>query len=174
MNQAAYDAVELAWLLAVKTRALCPFTQDSAVGLTGYYSPDWYRERGVVYLVNFATPLTASDIQELRQVGAFVNRSFVIVMAALLEAHGVVPYGTDPDRSLDGGDHVQLTKWLRNRFAHGEWEYDSGKPLHVETRELLAKLFPEATKEKSGFEMAIDRILEPLKEGVLAYIRAIS
>lgn len=64
-----------------------------------------------------------------------------------------------------------LTKWLRNRFAHGEWTYDEKNRSHVETRELLERLFPRATECNKGFVLEIDTILEPLKDGVLTYIQ---
>jgi len=172
MNKAAYDAVETLWALAVKARALCPHADDSAIGLSGYVSPPWYRERGATYFVNLAQPLTGGDVRELVQIGAFVNRSFVISMAAVLEEYGVVPYMANPDRTKEGGRHVQLTKWLRNRFAHGDWEYDAANPKHAETRQLLEALFPEGSAKGSGFVTSIHDILEPLKDGVLAYIRA--
>jgi hypothetical protein len=172
VNEAVYLAIEEAWNLTVKTRALCPYTSDSAIGMTGYISPEWYRARGATYFVNLAQPLTATDAEELRQIGSFVNRSFVISMAAILEEYGVIPYRDNPDRSREGGDHAQLTKWLRNRFAHGEWQYNANDPKHRETRALLQKLFPEAASGESGFVISIDGILEPLKEGVLTYIRS--
>jgi hypothetical protein len=172
MNKAAFDAIEKIWALTIKARALCPFTDASAIGLEGYISPPWYQARGAVYFVNLAKQLTSGDVQELNQIGSFVNRSFIISMAAVLEEHGVVPYGTSPDRSKKGGDHVQLTKWLRNRFAHGEWEYDAGNQKHVETRRLLETLFPIGAAGGSGFVLSIDSILEPLKDGVLQYISA--
>ena len=174
MNQVAYDDIEKAWALTVKARALCPYTDPSAIGSVGYISPSWYKNRGAVYFVNLAQPLTASDVQELKEIGSFVNRSFVISMSAILEANGVVPYKCNPCRTEDGGDHVQLTKWLRNWFAHGEWVYDAGNPKHVETRELLEKLFPGGAEGGSGFVTSIDSILEPLKDGVLAYIKAVT
>ena len=172
MNEAAYRAVEEVWALTVKSRALCPCAGESAIGQPGYLSPPWYRERGAVYFVNLAQPLTADDVRELRQIGFFINRSFVISMAAVLEEYGVVPYKCKPDCSKEGGNHVQLTKWLRNRFAHGQWEYDPNNTDHVETRNLLEELFPEGAAKGKGFVTSIDDILEPLKDGVLAYIRA--
>lgn len=172
MNQAASNAVEALWALAVKARALCPHADDTAVGMSGYVSPPWYRDHGAVYFVHLAQPLTDADVRELVQIGGFVNRSFVISLAAVLEEHGIVPFRTNPDRSKDGGDRVQLVKWLRNRFAHGDWEYDAGDPQHVETRQLLETLFPDACKQAPGFVVSIHEILESLKDGVLAHIRA--
>lgn len=172
VNATAYDAIVRAWNLTVKARALCPHSGDTAVGLIGYVSPPWYRDRGAVYFVDLAQKLTLGDVRELNEIGTFINRSFVISMAAILEAYGVVPYQTDPDRSRKGGNHVQLVKWLRNRFAHGHWDFDAGNKVHAETRDLLASLFPEAAAKADGFVVSIDEILEPLKDGVLEYIRA--
>ena len=170
MNNAAFDAIEKTWALTIKARALCPYTDASMIGQAGYISPPWYRTRGAVYFVNLAKPLTSVDVHELNQIGSFVNRSFVISMAAVLEEHHVVR--PSPDHPIQGGDHVQLTIWLRNRFAHGEWEYNADEANHVETRTLLERLFPRGAAGGSGFVLSIDSILEPLKDGVLQYIRA--
>jgi hypothetical protein len=161
-----------AWIHTVKARALCPYTDESAVGMAGYLSPEWYRTRGAAYFVNLATPLSPTDVQELNLIGRFINRSFVISMCAALEAYNIVPFRENPDRSRIGGDHVQLAKWLRNRFAHGAWEYDPRNGRHVETRDLLRRLFPAESAKDPGFAISIDGILEPLKDGVLGYIRA--
>ena len=169
MNEAAYNAIERLWDSTVKARALCPCTDSKAVGLTGYISPEWYQKRGAIYFVNLAAPLKFEDVQELNHIGSFINRSFVISMMAVLEEHGV---RSPIDRFKNGGDHVQLTKWLRNRFAHGEYEYDANNKMHVETSDLLKKLFPGRAASGPNFGTPIDSILEPLKDGVLAYIRA--
>lgn len=151
--------------------ALSVRRQDRS-GNAGLLSPPWYRERGAVYLVTLAEPLTEKDVEEINKIGRFVNRSFIIFMAAILEQHGVVPQMKKPDRSKYGGDHAQLTIWLRQRFAHGKSEYDANDPWRVETRDLLPKLFPKECAKEPGFPVSIDKILEPLKEGVLGYIRA--
>lgn len=151
---------------------MCPCADSSAVGLTGYNSSEWYQNRGANYFVNLAAPLKPEDVQELNYIGRFINRSFVISMMAVLEEHRVVPCGSGPDRSKNGGDHVQLTKWLRNRFAHGEHEYNASKTKHVETSNLLKRLFSDRAASSPNFGTPIDTVLEPLKDGVLAYIRA--
>jgi len=174
MSKDAIRAVEKLWSLTVKSRALCPYASDSAIGSCGYLSPPWYRKRGAVYFVNLAQPLTADDVKELRQIGEFINRSLIISMAAVLEEHGVVPYRGTPDCSKKGGKHAKLAKRLRNHFAHGEWVYDANDSNHVETRNLLLELFPDGGGKGLGFVTSIDEILEPLKDGVLAYIRAVT
>lgn len=171
MCQAACEAIERAWNRMVKARALCPWAESSAAGIVGYQSPPWYMQRGATYFVNLAKPLQPDEIRELNEIAMFINRSFVISMAAILEAFDIVPYQTEPDLSRIGGCHVQLVKWLRNRFAHGEWEYDESRERHRETRALLERLFPIAAVEQPGFALSIDTILEPLKNGVLDYIR---
>jgi hypothetical protein len=136
----------------------------SSVGTTEYFSPDWYRQRGAVYCVNLPEPLTASDVQELLQIAQSINRNFVGSMAAVLES-----YGIRSDVKKAGGEHIRLIKWLRNRFAHGDWNYNAHDSKHVQTRDLLIKLFPVAVGEP-GFDLSIDTILEPLKNRVLSYI----
>ena len=124
MNKAAYSAIEQAWQACVKVRALCPSAREEEIGRTEYESTAWYKKRGATYFVKQPEdPLTHEGLEQLRKMTAFINRSFIIVMAAMLESHGVVPYKSEPDKSLDGGEHVLLVKWLRNRFAHGAVSY---------------------------------------------------
>jgi len=168
----ARAAVEESWRQFVKVRALCPSATESAIGATAYASPGWYAQRGAKYFVQPSRPLTADDVAELGQMGSFVNRSFVIAVAAILEAYDVVPYGTSPDSSLAGGEHARLVKRLRNHFAHGEHDFDPGNPKHVKTRELLERVLPEGASKGPGFVTSIDTVLEPLKDGVLRYVDA--
>jgi hypothetical protein len=172
MNDAAFSAIEEAWELTIKARALCPFTGELAVGTSGYLSPPWYRARGATYFVNLAEPLSSTDAAELREVGSFINRSFIISMAAILEDHGVIPYGKSPNTLLEGGGHAQLVKLLRHRFAHGEWEYDPADRMHRSVRSLMEELLPDGASRGPGFVTSIDGVLEPLKDGVLAYIKS--
>jgi hypothetical protein len=170
MNRAAYDTIQKAWQSTIKVRALCPTADKSAIGFTEYASPTWYQIHGAVYFVKPAHSLTEEDIAELSEMASFVNRSFIIAMSAILESYKVVPYRSNPDLSVEGGEHVQLVKWLRNHFAHGEYEYDNNKPEHVRTRKLLEKLLPIGAAKGQGFVTSIDTVLELLKDGVLKYI----
>ncbi|MDD5645611.1 MAG: hypothetical protein PHW86_00350 [Candidatus Bipolaricaulis sp.] len=172
MNQDALDAIEKLWEHFVKARALCPYMSGGMLGAETYVAGDWYRARGATYFVRPSRPLTALDLAEINEIGGFVSRSFVISMAAALEEHNVVPCGTSPDRALPGGDHVQLVKWLRNCFAHGNSVYAATDQRHVRTRQLLESLFPVPTQGTTGFVYSIDTILEPLKDGTLTYIMA--
>ena len=172
MNADAFNAIEEAWQLTVKARALCPYVSESAIGTKFIASPGWYRAHSASYVVALPKELSEDDANELREVGGFVNRSFIISMVAILEEHQVVPSGVSPDRSLNGGYHVQLVKWMRNLFAHGDWAFDQNNAKHRKTRALLEKLVPLMVGTDPGFPTPIDAVLEPLKDGVLQYIQA--
>ena len=174
MNKDANDAIEKAWTLTVKARALCPSISESAIGSTAYASPSWYQKHGAVYFVVPTEKLTAKHIIEIGHIGDFVNRSFVITMVAILEEYGVDISKKQLDCSKGGGKHTELAKWMRNRFAHGEWQYDASCPKHIETFERLKELFPNAISGEPCFVTSIDKVLEPLKDGVLTYIRSTS
>ena len=174
MDDGAYKAIQNAWQQTIKARAFCPYTSDDAVGITKYQSPTWYSNHGATYFIEHARPLTLEDVHEQRQIGGFINRSFIIYMVAILEEHEVIYYNRSIDTSLNGGEYVQLAKWLRNRFAHGEWQYNSSIKKHRKTRKLLEKLFPDAVSDKTGFVISIDGVLEPLKEGILEYIKTVN
>ena len=113
-----------------------------------------------------------NDVEDLNQMGAFVNRSFIISLAAILEEYNIIHSNSRPDRSKNCWSHVQLIKRLRNHFAHGDWEYNPNDGEHKNTRALLEEILPDAAKRGDGFITSIDSVLEPLKEGALAYIRA--
>ena len=168
MNQVAYDAIVEAWEITKLVRSIFPSTSYSEGSLTELESPDWYQAEGTGGQVKFLNPVTG---KMLNSTGKFVNESFVIYMMAILEEFKIVPYNTAPDDSTDAGKLVKLTKWYRNRFAHGESKFDSNKDMHKETRALFEVLFPELAKTTSGFPTSIDTVLPKLKNGVLEYIR---
>lgn len=169
MNQVAYDAIVEAWEITKLVRSIFPSTSYPEGSLTELESPDWYQAEGTGGQVKFFNPVTG---KMLNSTGKFVNESFIIYMMAILEEFGIVPYNTQADESRKGGQYVKLTKWYRNRFAHGESKFDPSKETHKETRALFEKLFPELADITSGFPTSIDTVLPKLKDGVLEYIRA--
>jgi hypothetical protein len=88
-QKSAYDAIEQAWRLTWKVRALCPHFHKRHIGLKDYSAPDWYVERGATSSVNLGKPLTEADIAEANEIGAFINRQFVITLASILEVHEI-------------------------------------------------------------------------------------
>ena len=174
MNPEAHKAIEDAWVALVRIRALCPSATEDAIDTEIYQSPPFYREHGMNFIVKLDGPLTSEGLALLKEMTAFINRSFFIVMAAILEAHDLAVRDNIPNGAGDGRDHALLVKWLRNRFAHAEFMYDPNEQKHVETRQLLEELIPK-TKEaayQGFFPAAINVVLEPLKDGVLRYIDA--
>lgn len=104
---------------------------------------------------------------------SFVNRSFVIMMAAILEVYGLKASNDSrprPGEPIADVHFALLTRWLRNCFAHSQHEFDPANPKHVETRQLLERLLPAGAAVAPGFPTPIDTVLEPLKDGVLRYI----
>jgi hypothetical protein len=177
----AYQAIADAWEAFTRVRALCPSAEpERIVGRTEYVSPSWYRARGITYHVRQDHEFTDDDFATLQRMTAFVNRSFVIHMAATLEHYGVVPSGKSftPDPNDHGAVCVKVVKELRNCFAHGSLEYDPNCSRHVKTRKLLQQVAPLTKGRKLDpeniryFPAAIDKVLEPLKDGVLGYIAA--
>ena len=170
MNPAAYDAIEQAWEITKLVRSVFPSTPYAEGTFTEYESPSWYKEKeGTGGRISFFNPVPSKMLNET---GKFVNESFIIYMMAILEEFGIVPYNTQPDESRKGGEYVKLTKWYRNRFAHGESKFNPSKETHKETRAIFEKLFPELADITTGFPTSIDTVLPKLKDRVLEYIRA--
>ncbi len=168
MSNAAYDAIAEAWEITKLIRSLFPSTPYPESRFTEIVSPSWYQQiAGVGGQVSFLKPVTGKT---LNNIGKFVNESFVIFMMAILEEFEVVSDEKPIDLSKEGGKYVQLVRWYRNRFAHGESEFDPANPKHVETRALLEELFPNLAKSTTGFPTSIDSVLPDLVAGVLAYI----
>ena len=169
MNQVVYNAIAEAWEVTKLVRSIFPSTLYPEGNFTELESPSWYQAEGTGGQVKFFNPVTG---KMFNNIGKFVNESFAIYMMATLEEFGIVPYNTKPDENRKGGELVKLTKWYRNRFAHGESKFDPSKDTHKETRALFEKLFPKLANTTSGFPTPIDTVLPKLKDGVLEYIRA--
>jgi len=107
----------------------------------------------------------------LTRIAEFVNRSFVINLFALLQDHDVVPYDTPVNQQATGGDIVHLVKLLRNVFSHGYPDsFDPGNIFHTRAQAPFNRLFPGIPE----FDLPIDTVLEPLKNGALEYIRSVT
>lgn len=169
MNTVAYSAIETAWDEFVQVRALTPW-MTGGTGPNSVSTPGYYKGKNCVSAtVKYDRPLTAADIDKLRNASRFINRSFIIAMSAILEAHGIVPNGEYPDTSLSGGLECELVKRLRHCFAHrGDVPFNPSDKMHKKANDVRQKVFPKS----DPFALDIDKFLEPLKNRVLEYIRA--
>ena len=171
MNTVAYSAIESAWYEFEQVRALTPWINEG-VGVNRVVTPGYYRQNSrhcVCATIVYDRPLSADDVDKLRNASRFINRSFVIAMSAILEAHGIVPNRQNADTSVTGGLECQLVKSLRHCFAHhGDAQFDPTVDMHARAGRLQALAFPSVPI----FELPIDTFLEPLKNKVLDYIRA--
>ncbi len=177
-SEKAYKAVEWLWQLTVKTRALCPSTDidniHPGVEVEAIVSPSWYQERGATYFVKPMRPFTKSDLLQLNNIAKFVNQNFIILMSSILEGFELIPEKGPVDKSKKWWEYAQFTKWLRNQFAHGEFDTNPSEDdlwKALETHNLLICLFPKASASDQRFPTSIDSILEPLKDKVLLYIK---
>jgi len=161
--EAACEAIEKAWKLTQRIRGLCPSTNNpqSLVGQMGYRSGGWYRERSIDFIVRLPRPMTLDDAQNLNLMGTFVNTSFIITMAAILEGYEFTPYGDSVNKSKECWEFALLTKWLRNYFVHGEFK----RTPTAEDIKKAKKTRPsvaELEKELSGEELVKEAEKESL------------
>ena len=137
----------------------------------------FYQRRGFGITFRFAEPLTAERIDEINEIGHWINQNYVVRLCALLEAHNVISRTRSINADLDGHDEVDILRRLRNEFAHTEGWYNPTGPEQRRLQNRLIEHFslePENHPEASDkFRIPIDEVLVPLTEGCKRYVQAL-
>ena len=163
------------------SRAVFPHMQENMIGAKDCHTAPYYQNLGFNITFSFAEPLTAESVAEIDEIGHWINQNFVVRLCALLEFYKVIgpeDSGIKINHQLDGHDEVDITRRLRNEFAHTAGEYDPADPKARELYERIVNKFSlgtESNPEIGGkFPIPIDKVLIPLAEGCKHYIKALA
>jgi hypothetical protein len=159
-------------------RAMFPAITNEMAGQTEFPTAPFYQERGFFVTFKFSMPLTAERIEEISQIGRWVNQSFVIRLYALLESHQVIPPNGQGriNQQLDGHEEVDIIRRLRRILAHTSGRYNFADPEERKLYEKIVGKFSieaESSETAREFPVPIDALLL-LAEGCKRYIQALA
>lgn len=156
-------------------RALFPAIEVGMVGQSKFTTAPFYQNKGFNIEFNLSSPLTLDKIQEVNEIGRWVNQSFVIRLCALLESYRIISKNEKEriNQKIVGHEDVDILRRLRNVLAHTSGRYN---PTDSEERKLYERIVErysinivrlETVKE---YPLHIDTLLLPLAEGCKRYV----
>ena len=161
----------------LNSRAMFPHMKANMIGVTHCATAPFYQNRGFDIIFSFAEPLTTQRIDEINEIGHWINQNYVVRLCALLESYNVISRGRSINTQLDGHNEVDILRRLRNEFAHTSGWYDPTDPEEKRLREKIIEHFSlkaDNHPETDGkFPIPIDKVLVPLTEGCKRYVRAL-
>lgn len=159
----------------LSTRAVFPHMKENLIGARNCRTAPFYQHHGFDITFTFAAPLTAERIDEINEIGHWINQNYVVRLCALLESYGVISKTEPINTELDGHEEVDILRRLRNEFAHTAGWYDPTDPEERRLRDRIIEHFSlnaENHPELRGkFPIPIDEVLVPLTEGCKRYVQ---
>ncbi|MBU0478464.1 hypothetical protein KKC91_07850 [bacterium] len=172
MNKVLNDllkALDALWNNFNNCRAYFPCIQENAVGSISASTAPYYIAQGFNISFVFSKRLSKEGILKINQIGHWINQNFIVRLCALLESYHILSNSIDIDFTLDGANHINIVRRLRNYFAHSSGKFNPENKDHVITIKLIRDHVGISIDNRSEWPLSIDTVLKPLYEGCVNY-----
>jgi hypothetical protein len=158
-------------------RAVFPHTREDLIGTTRSVTAPFYQKRGFSIAFEFAEPLTKQRIDELNQVGHWINQNYIVRLYALLESFQVVSNSISINTTLSGHEDVDILRRLRREFAHSSGWYDRTDPEERKLKERIIEYYSleidHYPASDPRFPIPIDGVLLPMTDACKTYVQSL-
>jgi len=160
--------IDTLWDKFLRCRSHFPCVSPTMAGQRCIPTAPYYEAEGLegTYILNH--DLTLGMIDELNDIGHWLNQNLVVRLYAILDHHNVVD---SIEEEYDGWRYVSLTRWLRNYFVHQSGFYDPIDSDHEKTMQEMGDLLHIGVEGREEFPLPIDEVLRPLLEGCKMFVR---
>lgn len=164
------NEIDILWTNYNNCRAHFPCVSPTMIGQRCVPTAPFYAAQGfeVTYVLN--QDLTEDKINKLNEIGHWLNQNFIIRLCALLEAHHVLSNDIKIDFEIDGCEHLNIVRRLRNRFAHSSGRFNPDDKDDKKTMELIRVNLNIDIDRSVDWPLAINTVLQPLCEGCKRYV----
>lgn len=161
--------------LLKRSRAMFPHVLPSMEGETRARTAPYYQKDGHVVEFEFSGGLTAESIQQINEIGYWINQNFIFRVYGILDSHGIAG-SAKIDQSLDGADEVDILRRLRRVIGHTDGRYNAAdkeeKTLYMRIKEYFRLSDAECPSDgEHRYPLPIDRVIIPLAEGCIRYAK---
>lgn len=167
--------IEEQWEILLNCRSVFPYVTQSHIGEKSLTTAPYYSVRGYNLRFQFSEPLTKGRVEQLVEIGYWINQSYVIRLCVTLEVNQITQ---KIDEGIPGHKKVEILEALRNKFAHSPGRYNPRKPKNRKLYATVVDHFSLDEEEYSGdpgsfYPIPIDSVLEPLTKGCVRYIKGL-
>lgn len=162
---------EILWRDFNNCKAHFPYVPPDAKGAKVVKTAPFYIRQGFNIEIVFSEGLSEEDIERINQISHWLNQNFIIRLCAVLESFGVISTAKagQINFSLEGAEHVNIVRRLRNCFAHSSGRYDPKDKKHGKTMKLIADELGISINGLTDWPISIDTVLKPLYDGCIRY-----
>lgn len=168
--------IDRQWNDLLRVRSMFPTMKDNLIGAKQLSTAPFYQKRGLSVEFQFSQPLTHESIDEINEIGRWINESYAIRLCAFLEFHGIIPKEGQGhiNMSLEGHEELDILRRLRNQLLHRSGQYSPDNPDSRRLYERMVKHFSlktESSTTASKYPVHIDGFLQPLTDACKRYIQ---
>jgi len=174
-SQIIYE-IERQWQDLLRVRSMFPTMTDDLIGKCRVCTAPFYRLKGLPVELLFKQPLTRESIEEINQIGQWINESYVIRLCAVLEFHRIIPREGQGriNKCQEGHEEVDILRRVRNELVHRSGQYNPQDPESRKLYERMVEKFSlntEGSATATTYPVHIDRFLEPITDACKRYVR---
>ncbi len=159
--------IDTLWDKFKQCRAHFPCVSKTMVGQKCVPTAPYYVAQGfqITYVLN--QELTLEMVDQLNEIGHWLNQNFVFRLYAILDYHNVV---NSIEQDIDGWKYVNVLRWLRRYFSHQSGHFDENEKEHQTTMQEINDLLGVNVDGHEDFPLPIDKVLHPLMEGCKRFV----
>jgi hypothetical protein len=166
-----YEEIDILWKNINHCRGYFPCVSDESVGAKVLLTPPYYQDQGINIIHSFEDPLTVEKKNEINEVGHWINQNFIIRLCALMESFHMLSKGIDINFHLNGSEHLNIVRRLRNRFAHSSGRFNPDDKEDLKTMKLMRDNLNISIDGRTDWPLAISTVIEKLLEGCRLYVK---
>jgi hypothetical protein len=168
--------IEQQWTDLLRVRSAFPTMRDNVLGAQHIATAPFYQHYGYHVRLSFAQPLTPETIEEVNQIGRWLNESYVIRLCALLEFYQIIPREGQGriNQSLEGHEAVDILRRLRNALLHRSGRHNPEDADSCKLYERMVQTFSiqsESSTTATQYPVHIDGFLLPLTAACKCYVK---
>ena len=168
--------MEQQWADLLRVRSAFPTMRDSVIGAQHISTAPFYQQHGYHVNLSFDKPLTQETIEEVNQIGRWLNESYVIRLCALLEFYQIIPREGQGriNQSIEGHEAVDILRRLRNELLHRSGRHNPEDKDSCKLYERMVQTFSlkaESSTTAAHYPVHIDGFLLPLTAACKCYVK---
>jgi hypothetical protein len=158
------------WINFNNCKAHFPYMQIEAKGAKEVRTAPYYIEQGFDIKFIFSKGITENGINKINAIGLWINQNAIIRLCAILESFHIISKDIAIDFALDGAEHVNIVRRLRNYFVHSSGKLRAGDKEHRKTLKLMKDTIKVSINGCTDWPLSISTIIQPLFEGCIKYV----